>query len=447
MRIYLVGGAVRDQLLGRTPKDLDYVVVGATPGDMLAAGFRAIDAEFPIFVDAARNEYALARRERKSGPGHRGFAVEFDPSVTLEEDLGRRDLTVNAMARDIESGEVIDPYWGQADLAARRLRHVSAEAFVEDPLRVLRVARFAAQMPMFTVETGTMTLMQRMAQDGCLAELTPERVFGEVERAILAERPSRFFGNLHLWPSLTTPLRVVLPEIATIWGVPEPPQHHPEQTAWWHTMLVMNWLADLRLSCAAPYDEPGTDTTVLWAGLCHDLGKALTPAESLPQHPGHEAESARIAKDLLTRLRAPRALIEAVVALSAEHMRGKRWREMRAGRVLRMLRELGALREPKRLPQFLLLLEADLRGRGNANEPGRRAEIDAEVRETGEFYRASLKAALSVRGADVLADPAFTGKAPGVWVGQVVVQRQVAAIRAATKGMTGKRKGESTNEQ
>lgn len=448
MRIFLVGGAVRDLLLGRTPTDLDYVVVGATPADMLAAGYRAINAEFPIFLDADRREYALARRERKTSSGHRGFTVEFGPEVTLEEDLGRRDLTVNAMAIDAETGagEVIDPYGGRADLAARRLRHVSAEAFGEDLLRVLRVARFAAQLPGFTVETETAVLMQRISRDGGLAELTPERVFAEIERALLAERPSRFFQALHLWPSLSTSLHAVLPEVAAIWDVPEPPQHHPEGTTWHHTMLVVDWLAWVRRKYASGV-EPGTDTTVLWAGLCHDLGKALTEPGDLPRHPGHEAESARIARALLTRLRAPRATIEAVVALCAEHMRGKRWREMRAGRVLRLLRELGALRDPRRLPQFLLLLEADLRGRGNAEKPERRAEIDADVAETGGFYRAALAAALSVRGADVLSDPQYAGKAPGVWVGQVVVQRQVAAIRAATKGLNGKRKGGSIDGQ
>lgn len=404
-KIYRVGGSVRDKLLGRAHKDEDFVVVGATEAGMLAAGHKKVGADFPVFLDSEGREFALARRERKTGAGHCGFAVEFDPSVTLAEDLGRRDLTINAMAEDLASGEIFDPFGGRSDLAARTLRHVSNEAFPEDPLRILRLARFAAQLGNFAVAPETVALALRMVDSGALTELTAERVFSEIDRAMRTHSPARFFRVLVEVGALV----YVLPEVAALRGVPEPVKHHPEGEAFEHTMLVLH--AASRIECG--------NSALAWCALCHDLGKAETPPIFWPRHPGHEERSARIAGELLDRLKAPRALRDAVVAVAAEHMRAKCWRETGAGRVLRMLERVGAFRSPGRFRLFQFLLRADDMGRDRPFAP-----TETQARES--FFNRAFAAAASVRGRDVLA--ARADKSPGEWVGQVLTQERVRAI-------------------
>ena len=349
MDTYLVGGAVRDALLGLPVVDRDRVVVGATARDMLDAGYVPVGRDFPVFLHPeTHEEHALARTERKSGPGYRGFEVHSDPSVTLEEDLARRDLTINAMAR-ADDGRLIDPYGGAADLESRTLRHVS-DAFVEDPVRVLRLARFAARLaPLgFAVAPETLALARRMVESGEMAALVPERVWQELVGALSAARPRAFFETLRACGALGA----TFPEVDALYGVPQPERHHPEVDVGEHVMLVLDRAAELSDALDARF-----------AALCHDFGKATTPAEDLPSHPGHEERGAAIADAFCERLRAP-CDERAVAVLTARwHTHCHRAAELRPATVADLLAAFDVARRPARLDAFLVACEADARGR------------------------------------------------------------------------------------
>ncbi len=343
---YRVGGCVRDELLGLPIKDRDWVVVGATAEEMVARGFRPVGRDFPVFLHPeSGEEHALARTERKSAPGHTGFVCHAAPDVTLEEDLRRRDFTVNAMA-EADDGALIDPYGGQADLQRGVLRHISP-AFSEDPLRVLRGARFAARFG-FTLAPETATLMREIVTAGELDTLTPERVWNETRRALAGERPADFFRVLRDCGALA----VVFPEIDALFGVPQPPKHHPEIDSGVHTLLVLEQAA--RLSA---------DPAVRFAALVHDLGKATTPKQELPRHIAHEARGVPLVEALCDRLRVPNGWRELAVAVTRHHLLYHRAAELRPATVLKLLNQLDAFRRPQRFEDFLLACEADSRGR------------------------------------------------------------------------------------
>lgn len=350
MHIYLVGGAVRDALLGRPVVDHDHVVVGATPDDLLALGYRPVGKDFPVFLHPhTGEEYALARTERKTGRGYHGFAIHADASVTLEQDLARRDLTINAIARD-EHGTLTDPFHGARDLEARVLRHVSP-AFVEDPVRVLRVARFAARFaPLgFTVADETMTLMRQMVRDGEVDHLVPERVWAETRKALTEPRPSAFLRVLREAGAL----RVLFPEVDALYGVPQRAEFHPEIDTGDHVERVVDMAAML---------APGDDL-VGFCALTHDLGKALTPTDVLPRHIGHEQHGVAPLRQLAARLKVPAEHAALAELVCREHLNAHRALELRPATVLKLLTALDALRRPARLDTFLLACEADKRGR------------------------------------------------------------------------------------
>lgn len=353
-KTYLVGGAVRDELLGVPGGDRDWVVVGATPADMLEAGFVPVGRDFPVFLHPqTHEEHALARTERKTAPGYHGFSFHADPSVTLEDDLARRDLTVNAMARD-EHGTLIDPYGGARDLRERVLRHVG-EAFVEDPVRILRLARFAARLPDFRVAEETAALMRRMVAAGEVDALVPERVWQELSRGLMEIRPSRMFEVLRGCGALA----VLLPEVDRLFGVPQPAEHHPEVDSGVHLMLVLDMAA--RLGAALP---------VRFACLTHDLGKGTTPAELLPRHLGHEARSVALMHAVADRWRVPTACRELADIVAREHGNIHRSGTLGAAALVRLLERCDALRRPERFADALLACECDARGRaGKQDEP------------------------------------------------------------------------------
>ncbi len=346
METYLVGGAVRDDLLGRPVIDRDYVVVGSTPQEMEARGFRRVGMDFPVFLHPeTHSEYALARTERKTAPGYRGFAVHADPTVTLMEDLGRRDLTINAMAR-AEDGALIDPYGGHADLRAGILRHVSP-AFAEDPVRILRVARFAARFG-FAVAAETMTLMRSMVASGEVSALVPERVFTELDRALGEPHPWLFVEVLRACGALA----VQFPEIDRLFGVPQPLAHHPEEDTGAHILLALRQAARLGLTPRARF-----------AVLLHDLGKGLTPQAEWPSHKGHEGRGVGLVDEVCARLKAPvehRALARAVAAY---HLQVHGAARLRPVTVLRLIEAVDGFRRPERFSEFLAACEADARGR------------------------------------------------------------------------------------
>jgi len=352
MKVYRVGGAVRDELLGRPVSDRDYVVVGATPETMLAEGFRPVGNDFPVFLHPQSNEeYALARTERKSGRGYRGFTFHVAPDVTLEEDLGRRDLTINAMARDPD-GTLIDPYGGERDLRAGILRHVSP-AFAEDPLRVLRVARFAARFA-FAVAPETEALMRSIAAGGEIATLTPERVWQELSRALMEPLPSRFFVVLRRCGAL----QQLLPEIDALFGVPQPVAHHPELDTGVHVLQALDFAA-----------AAGDALPVRYSLLTHDLGKGATARDDWPRHIAHEQKSVRLAEAMSDRLRAPADCRELAVLTARFHGTVHRALELRAPTLLDLLLATDALRRPERLAWLLRACTADALSR-----PGRGGE-------------------------------------------------------------------------
>ena len=347
MKTYTVGGAVRDGLLGLPVKDRDHVVVGATPQQLLERGFRPVGKDFPVFLHPdTHEEYALARTERKTAPGYKGFAFHAAPDVTLEEDLARRDLTINAIAQD-EDGTLVDPYHGRADLDARVFRHVS-DAFVEDPVRILRVARFAARFADFTVAPETNALMQRMVQEGEVDALVPERVWQELARGLMEHKPSRMFEVLRACGALQR----ILPELAALWGVPQPEKWHPEIDTGVHVMLVVDWAA------AQDFSLP-----IRFAALLHDLGKGTTPPEIWPRHHGHEARSERLAEDVCTRLKVPGECRDLALMTAREHGNVGRSFEMRPDTLVKFFARCDAFRKPQRFLDMLRASECDHRGR------------------------------------------------------------------------------------
>lgn len=349
MQIYKVGGAVRDRLLGKPVTDIDWVVVGATTEEMLAKGFRPVGADFPVFLHPkSGEEYALARTERKSGRGYGGFTFHASPEVTLEEDLIRRDLTINAMAEDA-NGVLTDPYHGQLDLDARLLRHVSL-AFAEDPLRVLRVARFAARYADlgFKVAPETLELMRQLSESGELQALTAERSWKEISRALMEQHPQVFIQVLRDCGAL----RELMPEVDTLFGVPQPEVHHPEIDTGVHTLSV--------LQQAALHQQP---LTVRWACLLHDLGKGLTPEDEWPQHIAHEHTGLKLIKAVNERFKAPRDCQELALLVGQYHTHSHRALELRASTLLELLQSFDIYRRPQRFQEFIAACEMDARGR------------------------------------------------------------------------------------
>ncbi len=354
MEIFLVGGAVRDGLLGREPRERDWVVVGGSPEAMTELGYRPVGRDFPVFLHPeSGEEYALARTERKTAPGYRGFVVHASPEVTLEDDLRRRDLTINAMARDADH-RLIDPYGGRADLEHRLLRHVSP-AFAEDPVRILRVARFAARLggDGFTVAPETMDLMREMVAAGEVDALVPERVWQETERALGEALPAAFFTTLRECGALAR----IFPEIDRLFGVPQPARWHPEIDTGVHTLMVLEQAARLSAS-----------NEVRFAALVHDLGKGTTPARLLPAHHGHGERGAELIREMAERLRIPNACRDLAMLVSRYHGPAHRAAELRPGTLLDLLHALDAFRRPERFEQFLIACEADMRGRTGFEE-------------------------------------------------------------------------------
>lgn len=347
MQIYVVGGAVRDELLGLPIKDRDYVVVGSTVEAMLGQGFKPVGKDFPVFLHPkTHEEYALARTERKTASGYKGFAIHASPDVTLEEDLARRDLTINAIAKSAD-GSLIDPFNGQADIQTKTLRHVS-DAFAEDPVRILRAARFAARFTQFTVAPNTNALMQHMVENGEVDALVAERVWQELAKGLMEEKPSRMFEVLRDCGAL----KVILPELDALWGVPQPPQHHPEIDTGVHVMMVIDYAAKQNFSLA-----------IRFAALMHDLGKGTTPKDALPRHIGHEERSVKLLKDICTRLRVPNDCKELANIVAKFHGKLHQALQMKPETLLTFLMELDAIRQPARFKDFLSACEADSRGR------------------------------------------------------------------------------------
>jgi tRNA nucleotidyltransferase (CCA-adding enzyme) len=385
MEVYLVGGAVRDRLLGRPVHERDWVVVGARPEELERDGFVPVGREFPVFLHPeTHEEYALARLERKVGLGYRGFTTQFAPDVTLEEDLKRRDLTINAMA-ETPSGEIIDPYGGRQDLEARLLRHVS-EAFVEDPVRILRVARFAARYAElgFRVADDTLALMKRMTESGEVDALVPERVWQETERALGETRPDVFFETLRACGALAK----IFPEIQALYGIPQPPRWHPEIDTGVHVMLVVRYAASI-----------GAATIVRFAALMHDLGKALSPPEKWPSHRGHEEAGVPLIEDLCDRLKVPNGYRELAVLTARHHASVHRAAELRPATLLKLLETVDAFRRPERFRELLLACESDARGRaGLENQPYPQAGYLQRARDAAAAVTLSDEERQSLKG-------------------------------------------------
>ena len=349
LKVYKVGGAVRDRLLGLPVKDIDWVVVGATPEEMIELGYRSVGKDFPVFLHPdSHEEYALARTERKTAPGYTGFAFHAAPDVTLEQDLQRRDLTINAMAEDSD-GRIIDPYGGQQDLQARLLRHVSP-AFAEDPVRILRVGRFLARFaPLgFSIAEETLALMRQLVDSGEVDALVPERVWQETVRALAEPSPQCFIQALRDCGALA----VIFPELERLFGVPQPEEHHPEIDTGVHTLMVLEQAA--RLS---------PDPLVRFAALLHDLGKGITPKQEWPRHLDHEEKGVPLVEGLCARLRTPREYRDLAVITARYHLHFHRAGELKASTLVDLLQQLDAYRKPQRFEQWLLACEADARGR------------------------------------------------------------------------------------
>ncbi len=418
MQIYLVGGAVRDALLGRQDgqRDRDWVVVGATPEQLSALGYLPVGKDFPVFLHPqTREEYALARTERKTARGYRGFEVHAAPDVTLEEDLARRDLTINSIA--ISAGDIsaegqfslklqslVDPYGGQRDLQAKVLRHVTG-AFREDPVRILRVARFAARFQDFRVADETLALMREMVADGEVDALVPERVWQELARGLMEAKPSRMFEVLRACGAL----QKLLPEVARLWGVPQRAESHPEVATGVHLMMVLDMSA--RLDAPLP---------TRFACLTHDLGKGTTPADVLPRHIGHEQRSAKLLKGVCERLRVPVECREIADVVAREHGNIHRSGELNAAALVRLLERCDAIRKARRFAEVLLACECDARGRLNFEE---------NAYPQRERLMQVLAAAQSVDTASV-AQAAQDAGAKGPQIGEWVQQARVKAVEA-----------------
>lgn len=408
MKIYLVGGAVRDRLLNQPPGDRDWVVVGASQPEMEARGFKAVGRDFPVFLHPdTGEEHALARTERKSGRGYRGFVVDADPSVTLEEDLLRRDFTINAIACDEASGELVDPYDGRRDIERRILRHVGP-AFVEDPLRVLRAARFMARLaPLgFTIAPETLALMRKVAEGGELDALVPERVWQELRRALVSAQPSAFLRTLHDAGALGA----VLPEVEALYGVPQRQEFHPEVDTGIHQEMVSDMAARL---------APGDDL-VAFAALTHDLGKGLTPQAEWPRHIMHEQRGIAPLRALCARLKVPAEHQQLAEAVCREHLNVHRIDELRDATVLELLGRCDALRRPERVARIAICCEADKRGRLGFQ--------DSDYPQ-GTTLQRLHQAALSVQARDL-----DTRHLQGPAIGQALARARVAAIAASRHG-------------
>ncbi|WP_026469975.1 multifunctional CCA addition/repair protein [Alkanindiges illinoisensis] len=407
MQVYLVGGAVRDQLLGRTVVERDYVVVGATPEQMLAAGYKPVGSDFPVFLHPqSKEEYALARTERKSGVGYGGFTFYTSPDLPLEEDLIRRDLTINAMAL-AEDGSIIDPYGGQQDLHNRLLRHVSP-AFIEDPLRVLRVARFAARYaPLgFSVAPETLALMQELVNQGEINHLTPERIWKETQRALLEDRADVYFEVLRQCGAL----QIIMPEVDALFGVPQRPEYHPEVDTGIHTLMT------LQRACEAHYSD-----RVRFATVMHDLGKALTPADLLPRHAEHEARGVEPIRALCQRLKVPSQYQQLAELVCREHLLCHRVMELRPGTIWRLLQRLDVLRRPERVEEFIQACECDARGRlGLENRPY----------EQAHFMREAIQQVRNIRAIDL------PPHIQGADIGEALIEARIAAITVLKNNYT-----------
>lgn len=405
MKIYTVGGAVRDTLLGLPVLDRDYVVVGASPEQMAALGFRPVGKDFPVFLHpSTHEEYALARTERKTAPGYKGFAFHAASDVTLEQDLARRDLTINAIAMD-GSGQLIDPFGGQNDLRARVFRHTSP-AFGEDPVRILRLARFAARFGDFTVAPETLRLMRQMVENGEADALVAERVWQELARGMMEAQPSRMFAVLREGGAL----RRILPELDRLWGVPQPPQHHPEIDTGLHAMLALDYAA--RQNYALP---------VRFAALTHDLGKGLTAVTEWPRHHGHEHAGIALIESVCQRLKIPNDCRDLAVMTAREHGRIGQAGELRPDTIVELLERCDAFRKPDRFAGMLLATECDRRGRGGqANDPA------GQPFHQGIRLLTALQAARSIKAGEIARN--FAGqpeRIPGAIHGA-----RVAAVRA-----------------
>jgi tRNA nucleotidyltransferase (CCA-adding enzyme) len=399
MMLYQVGGAVRDELLGLPVQDRDYVVVGATPEEMIRQGFRPVGKDFPVFLHPrTHEEYALARTERKTSAGYKGFQVHASPEVTLEQDLARRDLTINAIARDSD-GRLIDPYGGMSDIKAGVLRHVSP-AFVEDPVRILRVARFAARFDQFSIAPETLALMRAMVDNGEVDALVAERVWQEIAKGLMEKKPSRMFYSLRECGALER----ILPEVERLFGVPQPAQHHPEIDSGVHVMMAVD--------CAAARNYP---LPVRFAALMHDLGKGATPREEWPRHIAHEVRGFELIKPLCQRLRVPNDCRDLALVTARFHGLVHRVFELRPETLLKLLHETDALRQPQRFGQFLQACAADACGRSGFENHS----FDAE-----DFLLQALKTAAGVDAGAVARqceDPAA--------IKERVTQARLAAIK------------------
>ena len=408
MKIYQVGGAVRDALLGLPVHDRDWLVVGGTPEAMVAQGFTPVGRDFPVFLHPrTHEEYALARTERKSGHGYQGFTVYTSPDVTLEEDLARRDLTINAIAAPVDwtgAEGIFDPYHGVTDLHAKVLRHVT-EAFAEDPVRILRVARFAARFTDFSVAPETMALMQSMVQAGEVAHLVPERVWQEISRGLMEAQPERMFAVLRACGALA----VLLPELDRLWGVPQRADYHPEVDTGVHTMLVLGQAVQQQAPLA-----------VRWACLVHDLGKGTTPADVLPRHIGHEQRGAKLVRQVGERWRVPRDCTELAELVAYEHGNIHRSLDLSAAAMLRLLQRCDALRKPERFAQALWACECDARGRWGFE--------DAAYPQRARLQQA-LAVVLGVATGPIAAGAVAAGK-KGAAIGQAVDAVRVQALAA-----------------
>ena len=408
MKIYQVGGAVRDALLGLPVHDRDWLVVGGTPEAMVAQGFTPVGRDFPVFLHPqTHEEYALARTERKSGHGYQGFTVYTSPDVTLEEDLARRELTINAIAAPVDwtgAEGIFDPYHGVTDLHAKVLRHVT-EAFAEDPVRILRVARFAARFTDFSVAPETMALMQAMVQAGEVAHLVPERVWQEISRGLMEAQPERMFAVLRACGALA----VLLPELDRLWGVPQRADYHPEVDTGLHTMLVLGQAVQQQAPLA-----------VRWACLVHDLGKGTTPADVLPRHIGHEQRGAKLVRQVGERWRVPRDCTELAELVAYEHGNIHRSLDLSAAAMLRLLQRCDALRKPERFAQALWACECDARGRWGFE--------DAAYPQRARLQQA-LAVVLGVATGPIAAGAVAAGK-KGAAIGQAVDAVRVQALAA-----------------
>lgn len=411
MQTYLVGGAVRDSLLGLKVKDRDWVVVGASPEEMLSKGFKQVGKGFPVFLHPdSSEEYALARTERKTAPGHTGFEMDSSKSVTLEEDLQRRDLTINAIARD-EQGNLVDPYGGKQDCEQKILRHVSA-AFGEDPLRVLRVARFAARFAHlgFTVAEETMTLMQDMVASGELDTLVGERIWSEMERALTEANPEVFLQVLRG----SNALKVILPEVDALYGVPQPPKYHPEVDTGIHTEMCLQQARAL-----------SDDSAVLYATLVHDVGKAATDPANWPSHYGHESLGLEPMKAIHQRLPVPKEHAALARLVCEHHTKLHRVQELKPKTLLNLLEDLDAIRRPERLDKFLLACEADARGRTGLEDRGYPQR---------EYLLSVLAAANSIDNKSVLAEHSKLDPKEAIARARLAaITEQVSSLREASK--------------